>query len=277
VPQRKPDPPATVPGQPYPHPFRARGAMSAPEERFEITGATTHVHRWTYGGGWTRRDFKTRTRVHASAAAAHAALDAMVAARIKEDWAPLPSWPELPVPWIRSTPAAPPPPRLPPKFSTLPFSKIHLLKRATPVGARDVASFGDALRTDAPPTWEKLVRTFGGGAFCGRLNVYSPADAVRATKRRRRHWKDEHGRASFRNYDDAIGNRAASLVTIGHSIDGDEIVFVAGAPKTSYILPRHYDVVMVAKDLPRVLGFYFQVAKDTDGVERATFAPGVTL
>ena len=53
-------PPVCAPGQPYPYPFRERGAMQAPEERFELDGVTTRVFTWTYGGGWNRRDARVR-------------------------------------------------------------------------------------------------------------------------------------------------------------------------------------------------------------------------
>lgn len=267
-------PPASVPGQPYPHPFREQGALASPEVRFEIDGATTRVIRWEYGGCWIRTDVRSRSKKHATAAEARAALDAMVTAQVAKGWAPLPAWPELPVPWRKVGPVAPPPLRRAPKPpAPLRMASLRVVGRKVPVKARDLAAFEAALKTEAPPSWADLLRTVGAGAFCNRFVVRAPDDAIRATKRFRKSWTDETLRRAFPEF----GAKAAELVTVARSIDGDEVVFAAGKPGTLFILPRPYDTVVSAKGLSVVLAYFFRVARETDGVTAATYAPGKKL
>lgn len=271
-------PPVSVPGQPYPHPYRERGGLQGPEERFEIDGATTRVIRWEYGGGWHRRDARARSKKHPSAAAARTALDAMVAKRVAEGWAPLPDWPQMPQPWLRVGPVKPPKPREAPRPPpALRMSTVRIVGKKAPVKARDLAALETALRTEAPPSWAELLQTVGPGAFCKRLTVRSPADALRATKVRRKSWNEETIRRAFANFDEVVGAKASELVTIACSIDGDDVVFVAGRPDALFILPRSYDTVVAAKSLQVVLAYFFRVARDTDGVGKATYAPGARL
>jgi len=274
-------PPVSVPGQPYPHPYRERGAMQAPEERFEIDGATTRVFSWTYGGGWNRRDASVRSKKHRTAAEARAALDAMVAKRVAEGWAPLPAWPETPQPWLRVGPPPPAQPRAlraaPRAPAALRMSTVGIVGKKAPVKARDVAALEDALGTEAPPSWVELLRSLGPGVFCKRLAVRSPEDALRATKRRRKAWTDEALLTTFKDFDEVVGAGASELVTVAGSIDGDDVVFVAGRPGALFILPRSYDTVVAAKSLPVVLAYFFRVARDVDCVGRPTYAPGAKL
>lgn len=271
-------PPVSAPGQPYPDPFRERGAMAAPEERFEIDGATTRVFRWKYEGGWHRRDASVRAKKHRTKAEARAALDAMVAKRVAEGWAPLPAWPETPQPWLSVRAALPPQPRVAPRApAALRMSTVAIVGRKAPVKARDVAALESALRTEAPPSWVELLRSVGPGVFCKRLAVRSPEDALRATKRRRKAWTDDALRTAFADFDEVVGAKASELVTIAASIDGDDVVFVAGRPGALFILPRSYGTVVAVKSLPVVLAYFFRVARDTDCVGRPTYAPGAKL
>lgn len=245
--------------------------MSAPEERFEIDGTTTRVIRWSYGGGWTRRDARTRSKKHRTAREARAALDAMVAARVAEGWAPLPAWPETPVPWVKVGPPAPRSLRRAPRApAPLRMDAVRVVGRKAPVKARDLAAFEAALETEAPPTWAELLQTVGAGLFCKRLTIRSPSEALRATKLRRKSWSDETLEKAYPELD----AKAATLVSIACSIDGDDVVFVAGKPGALLVLPRSYDTTVAVKGLPSVLAYFFRVARDTDGLTTAIYEPG---
>lgn len=274
-------PPVSAPGQPYPYPFRERGAMQAPEERFELDGVTTRVFMWTYGGGWNRRDARVRVKKHRTEAEAREAIDAMVAARIGAGWAPLPDWPETPSPWVRvaaNVPAQPSkPPRAPRAPTALRMSTLEVVARKAPVKARDVSALEHALGTELPPSWVELLRSVGPGVFCKRLAVRSPEEALRATKRRRKAWTDEELRKAFEGFDDVVGARASELVSIACSIDGDDVVFVSGRPSELFVLPRSSVTVVRAKSFPVVLAYFYRVARDVDGVESPTYAPGANL
>ncbi|MBS2014211.1 MAG: hypothetical protein JST00_15085 [Deltaproteobacteria bacterium] len=288
-------PPVSCPGQPYPHPYRERGAMaSALEERFEIDGTTTRVIRWTYGGGWNRREPKVRVTKHRTARDARAALDAIVAARVAEGWAPLPAWPETPVPWVATTtPAkneAPPRARVSASSSgvraaaspvraaaPLRMSSLRIVGRKAPAKARDLVAFEEALATTAPESWAKLLRDVGHGVLCKRLEVFSPDAAVRATKRLRKTWTDEALRKAFVRFDEIVGARARDLVAIARSLSGDQVVFVAGRPDRMFVLPRSHDEIVGATSLASVLGYFFRVARDVDGADAPAYEPAAML
>jgi hypothetical protein len=259
--------------------LRRRGERTNCEERqLEVVGATLVVHRWTYAGGFSRSRASSSTVRCSDRPAARRALRAMVRDLVRNGWGELPAWPELPPDWgpaattaparrVRSPrpakrPRAPRPPRV-----TL--RRLRLDGRAWPVSRRRLDALEHALGTTTPGDWRALLERFGAGTFAGRLRFEPPERVLQETRRFRRQYADEY-RTFFANHDEALGERARSLVLLASSIEGDRLGFLSEEPGRLLLLPRNGQTIFVG-DLAEVLGRYAQLARDLDGAP-PTFA-----
>lgn len=261
------------------HVLRARGEVTACVERsFEVRGASLVAHRWTYGGGWTRRGLTSRATRFSSADEARAALDAEVAKLVASGWGELPDWPELPAGWLDARPAARAPSapreRAPSARKALPrldVGRVRAVGPAEPVDDARLDALGAAFDTGVPRSWRALLGRLGAGTFAGRLRFPSPERAIRETRAFRRAYRDQY-RTFFTNHDEVLGAGGAKLVLLASSIEGDQVAFVEGAPGRLLVLPRNGATIEVAKGLAEVLGRYAALARDVDGAA-PTFAP----
>lgn len=263
------DPPLPVdPAQKYPYPFRARGAReNTMEVRYELRGKTTICYRWTYVGGTERTDFETGPLVHKSAAAAAKVLETWAKGTREMGWDEVTNWPS----WGKQRAAAPPPvapkpyvakPDPPFAWKPVPLATVRVTGKGKPAAPDAIAK---AFRTEVPKSYADLLGKLGAGTFAGRLRVLAPAGVVTTTKAWRKRWTHDGGRIMFVDYDRKLGERAAALVIVATSIEGDNVGFVAGDPSKLYVLPRNRNTIDVMKTFADVLGRYLAVAKRTDG------------
>jgi hypothetical protein len=150
-------------------------------------------------------------------------------------------------------------PGLDPEIPSKPFA-IARLKLQGAASPASTAPIEKAFATAVPPSYAALLARAGAGTFAGRLRFAPPAEVVSATKRWRKKWTADVGRKLFLDYADLLGEHDDDLVQIAHSIDGDDVVFVAGAPDAIYVLPRNRNGVERFTGLDGVLGRYVAVA-----------------
>lgn len=122
------------------------------------------------------------------------------------------------------------------------FEDVYLVDDELSLASHEaVTSLEDRLGFALPAGYREFVTRFGNGAYCNQLYVLMPEEVEECTRNL------ERSLSEFFFWDKATHilsrSQVAKSIQLGHSLDGDEVIFNPDTEYGLYVLPSHDDTI----------------------------------
>ena len=135
-----------------------------------------------------------------------------------------------------------------PKSKPVDLEKMWLVTETVkPISAAALDKLEADFGTEFPPGYRALMRRTGPGAYASELNVWGPDSVRKVTATIHKYDALGPKQGFWNNYARVMkGIAPASLIAVGRSNNGDELVFAKGRPERLLLFPRDHDEITVA-------------------------------
>jgi hypothetical protein len=124
----------------------------------------------------------------------------------------------------------------------MPFENVFLVStQLAPASQAEIDDLQRQLGVDLPSGYAPFITRFGAGDYCDYLAIYDPKYLLKQYKEIQRMWSLHwyFGEPDEDNPRSLTQQQAAQSIVIGHTIDGDYLMFYPPRADRLYILPRH--------------------------------------